>query len=96
MPVAAGAIQNNTSAYVQGVEVPLSYTGPVPEGFDTTRRPYLMFQGEPSPRGVFPPLAFRPWIDMIPPPSDTDDENPRIQLEPRSKRGYINKSGKTK
>ena len=39
-----------TSTYVQGVEVPVDYNGPVPEGFDVIRLPaaeYLMFQGEP-------------------------------------------------
>ena len=40
----------NTSTYVQGVEVSLDYSKPIPEGFDTILLPkadYLMFQGEP-------------------------------------------------
>lgn len=41
-------IKENTSVYVQGVEVENSYNGIVPEGFDIIKLPkYLMFQGEP-------------------------------------------------
>ena len=39
-----------TSEYVQGVEVPPDYDGPIPDGFDIISLPaahYLMFQGEP-------------------------------------------------
>ena len=39
----------NTSTYVQGIESSISYTGPIPEGFDVITLPateYLMFQGE--------------------------------------------------
>ena len=87
----------NTSTYVQGVEVGIDYAGIIPEGFDTIRLPeaeYLMFQG-PSFReedyceairsvqvamdGYDPSVIGYRW----------DDENPRIQLEPRGQRGYI-------
>ena len=43
-------VKPGTSVYVQGVEAPLGYTGPVPEGFDVIPLPaaeYLLFQGEP-------------------------------------------------
>ena len=43
-------IKENTSEYVQGVEVPMDYTGQIPEGFDVIKLPkckYIMFQGEP-------------------------------------------------
>jgi AraC family transcriptional regulator len=43
-------IKPGTSEYVQGVEVPVDYDGPVPEGLDVISLPackYLMFQGEP-------------------------------------------------
>ena len=87
----------NTSTYVQGVEVPEDYTGPVPEGFDVIELPaadYLMFQGEPfaeedycdaisavqqAMNGYDPDIIGYCW----------DDSNPRIQLEPRGNRGYI-------
>ena len=87
----------NTSTYVQGVEVPMDYTGAVPEGFDVIELPaadYLMFQGEPfaeedycdaisavqqAMNGYDPNIIGYVW----------DDGNPRIQLEPRGNRGYI-------
>ena len=86
-----------TSTYVQGVEVETDYMGVVPEGFDTIRLPeadYLMFQGQPfreedyceairtvqtAMDGYDPSVIGYRW----------DDENPRIQLEPRGQRGYI-------
>ena len=86
-----------TSVYVQGVEAPKDYDGPVPEGFDVISLPsaeYLMFQGEPfreedycdainavqcSMNKYDPSLIGYRW----------DEENPRIQLEPRGERGYI-------
>ncbi len=86
-----------TSTYVQGVEVAQDYAGPVPEGFDVIRLPeadYLMFHGQPfceedycqaidavqhAMRTYDPALYGYAW----------DDENPRIQLEPRGERGYI-------
>ena len=87
----------DTSTYVQGVEVETDYMGVVPEGFDTIRLPeadYLMFQGQPfreedyceairtvqaAMDGYDPSVIGYRW----------DDENPRIQLEPRGQRGYI-------
>ena len=87
----------NTSPYVQGVEVDADYSGAVPDGFDVITLPeaeYLMFQGEPfneedyceaitavqnSMNGYDPSVIGYKW----------DDENPRIQLEPRGERGYI-------
>lgn len=87
----------NTSTYVQGVEVEKDYNGPVPEGFDVIDLPgadYLMFQGEPfaeedyceaisavqqAMNGYDPGVIGYAW----------DDRNPRIQLEPRGSRGYI-------
>ena len=73
------------------------YMGIIPEGFDTIRLPeaeYLMFQGQPfreedycqairtvqaAMDGYDPSVVGYRW----------DDENPRIQLEPRGERGYI-------
>lgn len=86
-----------TSTYVQGVEVDTDYHGAVPEGFDVIDLPeadYLMFQGEPFAEedccdaitavqqamdGYDPAVIGYVW----------DDSNPRIQLEPRGNRGYI-------
>ena len=87
----------DSSVYVQGVEAETEYTGPVPEGFDIITLPeaeYLVFQGEPFAEEDYceaieavqqamnrydPSLIGYVW----------DDENPRIQLEPRGERGYI-------
>ncbi len=46
----AKLIAPGTSEYVQGVEVPVTYDGVVPDGFDVIALPaakYLMFKGEP-------------------------------------------------
>lgn len=86
-----------TSTYVQGVEVDADYDGSIPEGFDVIVLPeadYLVFQGEPFREEDYcdaiaavqqaiekydPALIGRRW----------DSANPRIQLEPRGERGYI-------
>ena len=90
-------IKVNTSKYVQGVEVDIEYNGEIPAGFDIITLPeteYLMFQGEPfheenyceaiqsvqySMSKYIPSVIGYEW----------DLENPRIQLEPRGERGYI-------
>lgn len=86
-----------TSLYVQGVEAGLDYSGKIPEGFDVITLPeaeYLAVQGEPfkeedyaqailsvqhSLKHYDPTIIGYAW----------DDSNPRIQLEPRGERGYI-------
>ena len=86
-----------TSTYVQGVEVPLDYAGVIPEGFDTIHLPeaeYLLFQGP-----VFREADYCEAIQAVQHAMDQfdptpmgyrwDDENPRIQLEPRGERGYM-------
>ena len=87
----------NTSTYVQGVEVELDYQGAVPEGFDVIHLPpaeYLMFQGQPFQEEDYCQAiqavqqAIREF-DPIPTGYCWDDQNPRIQLEPRGERGYI-------
>ncbi|MCR5465221.1 MAG: AraC family transcriptional regulator [Lachnospiraceae bacterium] len=86
-----------TNVYVQGVEVEVDYDGPVPEGFEVITLPaatYLLFRGEP--------FAEENYVDAIGEIWDAekkydpafigyawDDQNPRIQLEPRGERGYI-------
>ena len=85
------------SEYVQGVEVPLDYEGPVPEGFDGIDLPaatYLMFQSEPFPEEDYCAAieALEAAMDKYEPSVIGfcwDDANPRIQLEPRGERGYI-------
>lgn len=85
------------SEYVQGVEVPADYDGPVPEGFDVIGLPaatYLMFQGEPFAEEDYCEAieALQSAMDRYEPSAIGyvwDDANPRIQLEPRGERGYI-------
>jgi AraC-like DNA-binding protein len=90
-------IKENTSEYVQGVEVPMDYTGQIPEGFDVINLPkckYIMFQGEPFEEENFCEAIgqvcdaikkYDPNINGF----NWDDDNPRIQLEPIGTRGYI-------
>ncbi|MDD6189345.1 MAG: AraC family transcriptional regulator [Clostridiales bacterium] len=87
----------DTSTYVQGVEEETDYLGAVPEGFDTIRLPeaeYLMFQGQPFREEDFSEAiqAVQQAINSYDPSVigfEWDNENPRIQLEPRGERGYI-------
>lgn len=90
-------IAAGTSKYVQGVEVASNYDGPIPEGFDVIDLPkckYLMFQGEPFKEEDYCEAINAVWeaIKKYNPSSigfEWDDQNPRIQLEPRGERGYI-------
>lgn len=85
------------SEYVQGVEVPADYDGPVPKGFDVIDLPaaaYLMFQSEPFPEEEYCEAieALQAAIRRYDPSVigwRWDDANPRIQLEPQGQRGYI-------
>ncbi len=86
-----------TSEYVQGVEVALDYTGDIPDGLDLIELPeadYLMFQGEPFMEKDYCQAIeevqesikkYNPKIMGY----ELDKANPRIQLEPIGKRGYI-------
>jgi len=86
-----------TSTYVQGVEVPADYSGPVPDGFDVISLPaaeYLMFQGEPFEEEQYREAISAVWQAMSRyDPSaigrQWDDASPRIQLAPIGARGYI-------
>lgn len=90
-------IAPNTSKYVQGVEVEADYSGAVPEGFDVITLPaceYLMFRGEPFAEEDYCEAiaAVQQSMDKYEPSVigyAWDEENPRIQLEPRGERGYI-------
>lgn len=89
--------KSGSSQYVQGVEVSCDYDGQIPEGFDVIELPYaqyLMFTGEPFLEEEYclaidevqsaiskydPSLIGYVW----------DKDNPRMQLEPKGTRGYI-------
>ena len=86
-----------SSTYVQGVEVAEDYNGVIPEGFDVLTLPeadYLMFQGEPFDEENYCDAIVSVQTAMDRYESAVigycwDDTNPRIQLEPRGERGYI-------
>lgn len=91
-------IKPGTSLYVQGVEVPLDYDKPLPEGFEMMDlKPclYLFFQGEPYDDEEYQEAIGQIWdaIDAYQPETFgykfAPEEGPRIQLEPRGERGYI-------
>ena len=90
-------IKPGTSKYVQGVETAADYEGTVPDGFDVIDFPaqkYLMFQGEPFKEEDYCDAitAVEQAMDKYDPKLigyEWDDSNPRIQLEPRGERGYI-------
>lgn len=85
------------STYVQGVEAPADYGGKIPDGFDAVALPeadYLMFQGEPFAEEDYCEAieAVRHAMARYDPAVigyAWDDASPRIQLEPRGERGYI-------
>lgn len=89
--------KQGTSEYVQGVEVAVNDISIIPDGFDVITLPaaeYLMFQGEP-----FEEENYCQAIDSVQASMEKydpsvigyawDNSNPRIQLEPRGERGYI-------
>ncbi|MDO4572746.1 MAG: AraC family transcriptional regulator [Clostridia bacterium] len=86
-----------SSAYVQGVERAPDDEGPVPEGFDVIELPasaYLAFQGEPFAEEDYCEAiaALQRAMERYDPALigyEWDDGQPRIQLEPRGERGYI-------
>ncbi len=86
-----------TSEYVQGVEMPLTFDGNIPEGFDIISLPaakYLMFKGE-----TFAEEDYCKAIEVVQASiikydpeiigAQWDNSNPRIQLEPIGTRGYM-------
>ena len=86
-----------TAVYVQGVEVAAEDSVPVPEGFDVIQLPaaeYLAFQGEPFLEEDYAEaiLAVQHAMDRYDPTVIGyvwDDASPRIQMEPRGERGYM-------
>ena len=86
-----------TKIYVQGVEVEEDYDGSVPEGFEIIDLPeatYLLFRGEPFKEEDYVAAINEIWeAEKKYNPEfigyKWDVTNPRIQLEPRGDRGYI-------
>lgn len=87
-----------TSKYVQGVELPLDYSQPVPEGYDLMDLPscnMMVFQGEPYNDDVYEEAIGQVWeqIKHFDPTlygyQWAPEAAPRFQLEPHGYRGYI-------
>jgi AraC-like DNA-binding protein len=87
-----------TSMYAQGVEMPLDYRGPVPEGYDLIELPpckMMIFQGQPFEDSHFEDAITSLWdaIKNYKPElygfKWADEDGPRFQLEPQGYRGYI-------
>lgn len=91
-------IKEGTSRYVQGVELPLTYSNTVPEGYELIELPpcmMMVFQGEPYNDDDFMEAIeeVESHIDTFDPSVygyEWDDEAaPRFQLAPMGYRGYI-------
>jgi AraC family transcriptional regulator len=91
-------VPDGTSEYVQGVEVPLDYAGPVPDGFERTDLPackMMVFQGPPFKDEDFGDAIGDLWeIMKTYDPTRygfqwADEDGPRFQMEPQGYRGYI-------
>jgi AraC family transcriptional regulator len=87
-----------SSTYAQGVEMPLEYAGPIPEGFELIELPpckMMIFQGEPYNDADFEQAIGSLWetIKNYKPElygfQWADEDGPRFQLEPQGYRGYI-------
>lgn len=91
-------IQEGTSRYVQGVEVPLDYDKPLPEGYEIMEMEpcrLMVFQGPPYKDDDFMNEIGSMWelmktYDPILYGFEwADEDSPRIQLAPQGYRGYI-------
>ncbi|MDR0986266.1 MAG: AraC family transcriptional regulator, partial [Ruminococcus sp.] len=101
-PVGAWMPENmrpeGTSEYVQGVELPLDYSGNVPDGFDLVELPackLMVFQGQPYDDADFENAIDDMWELMKNYKPEiygfkfAPEDAPRIQLAPQGYRGYI-------
>lgn len=88
----------NNGSYVQGVEVPVDYSGTIPEGFEIIELApckMMVFQGEPYDDEKFTEAIEDLWEVMKKYNPETygfqwaDDDAPRFQLAPMGYRGYI-------
>lgn len=90
--------KSDTSEYCQGVEVPIDFTGNIPDGFEMIKLPackYMVFHSEPFEDENFGETIGTVWDavkrfnpnhfgwDWAP------EDGPRFQLAPIGARGYI-------
>jgi AraC-like DNA-binding protein len=101
-PVGAWMPENmrpeGTSEYVQGVELPIDYSGNVPDGFELVDLPackLMVFQGQPYDDADFENAIDDMWDVMKNYKPEiygfkfAPEDAPRIQLAPQGYRGYI-------
>ncbi len=91
-------IKRGSSRYVQGVELPLGYSKPLPDGYEMIELPpckMMVFQGPPFEEDSFEEAISDIWALMktFDPKlygyEWADEEAPRFQLAPMGYRGYI-------
>lgn len=91
-------ITKGTSKYVQGVELPLDYSKPVPQGYELIEAPackMMVFQGQPYDDEHFEDAITDIWdlMKLYDPKiygyDWADEDAPRFQLAPMGYRGYI-------
>jgi AraC-like DNA-binding protein len=87
-----------TSEYAMGVEMPVDYRGPVPEGYeiiDLKPCKMMVFQGQPYDDAKFEQAITDLWEVMKTYNPElygfkwADEDGPRFQLAPQGYRGYI-------
>lgn len=87
-----------TSKYAQGVEVPVDYSGKMPEGYELIDLPackVMVFQGPPYKDDVMTEAISDLWQVMSTYNPEiygfrwADQDGPRFQLAPMGERGYI-------
>jgi AraC-like DNA-binding protein len=87
-----------TSLYAQGVEVPLEFSGSIPEGYDLIDLPacqMMIFQGQPYDDVDFEKAIGSLWETLKSYKPEiygfkwADEDGPRFQLAPQGYRGYI-------
>ncbi|MZP31335.1 helix-turn-helix domain-containing protein [Heliobacterium undosum] len=90
--------RSGTSVYAQGVEMPVDYAGPIPEGMEIIDLPpckMMVFHGQPFADEEMEQAIGSVWNAMknFRPESFgwqwADDDAPRIQMVPLPERGYI-------
>ncbi|HEX3038267.1 MAG TPA: AraC family transcriptional regulator [Oscillospiraceae bacterium] len=91
-------IKEGTSKYVQGVELPLDYSKPIPDGYEMVELPpckMMVFQGQPFQDDDFCEAIQDMW-ELMKNYDPTlygfewaDEDAPRFQLAPMGYRGYI-------
>lgn len=94
----ANMIKPGTSVYAQGVEMPMDYAGPLPDGFEMIELPackMMIFQGQPYDDADFEAAIGSLWESIRDYRPElygfqwADEDGPRFQLEPQGYRGYI-------